>query len=130
MAKMFAICRMAGGQPDLDLEVTPVHGWALADQLGQYGAYLFSGTGQQLLAVNALPQCLGIVGVTSSGDVRWPELDGALPENIRTKLNIWADSMGLPNVPDGWDYRRTVKEVFKRFNDKFDINSIDISESE
>ena len=128
MAKMFAICRMVSGQPDLDLEVTPVHGWALVDQLGQYGAYLFSGTGQQMLAVNALPQCLGIVGVTSSGDVRWAELDGPLPTAIRNKLNIWADSMGLPNVPLNWDYRRTVIEVFKRFNEAFDLNSIDISE--
>ena len=128
MAKMFAICRMTGGQPDLDLEVTPVHGWALVDQLGQYGAYLFSGTGQQLLALDGLPQCLGIVGVTSSGDVKWPELDVALPTAIRNKLNIWADSMGLPNVPLNWDYRRTVIEVFKRFNEAFDLNGIDISE--
>lgn len=128
MPKLFAICQMEGGMPQVDFQATPVKGYVLADQIGGFGAYLFSGTGPQLVALNALPQVVGIVAVTESGDTRWAELDGVIAAAVRTRLNTWLTARGYPTIPAGWTYRRVIEAVYKRLNDHFDLGWFDIAE--
>lgn len=130
MAKLFCIITMAGGLPDVDLTATPVYGYVLCDQIGQYGAYLVSGTGAQLTALNATPQCVGIVAVTESGGVKWAELDGTIAPAIRTKLNTWITNNrpAWPQVPAGATYRQVIRALFARFNAQFDLDNFDVTD--
>jgi len=128
MPKLFAIVPIDGAFPAIDRSVTPYNGYILADQVGNYGAYLFSGTGAQLIALNALPNVVGIVAVTQNGDVRWAELDGTITPAVRTKLNTWLTNRGYPSIPAGWTNRQVVDAVFKRINPNFDLDNFDIAE--
>lgn len=130
--KAFAIIRMSGGSPDFDQREYPIHGYVLAFHLpdSSWGGYLLSGTGAQLNAVNNLPQVVGIVSVTQSGDVRWAELEGVCPAALRTKLNTLLSNHGYPNIPSGWTYKQVIREIFKRVNKHFDLNAIDVADIE
>lgn len=125
MAKLFCIAQMIGGVPNIDL---PYTGYVLADQLGNFGAYLISGSTQQLLDINALPQVVGIVAVTDNGNVRWTELDGVISSSVRTKINNFLTTRGLPNIPANWTYRQVITAVFQRFNTRFDLGGMDVIE--
>lgn len=121
--KAFAIVPMTDGDPDIAL---PYHGHVFCDRFAGRGAYLISGTGAQLTAIDALPGVIGIVAVTESGDVRWPELDGIIGEAVRAKVNTWLSGHGWPTIPAGWRYRQVVVAVYRRFNDRFDLSFFDI----
>ena len=125
--KAFMLCRMSGGQPDIDTEATPYYGYVLCDQIANFGAYLFSGTGQQLLALDALPQVLGIVAVTENDEVRWGELDGAAEDAVRDKLNTFLANHDKPQIPEDWTYRQIVKKIYGYFNSHFDMSSFDVA---
>ncbi len=125
----FAICKMAGGLPDIDFEATPVHGYTLGGVVGNFGAYLFSGTAAQLAALNALPQVVVICALTTAGDVRWAELDGKIAEAIRTRLNTWLTTRGYPTIPADCSNRQVVEAIYKRMNDKFDLGGIDVADA-
>lgn len=129
--KAFVITRMVSGQPDIDFEQFPIHGYVLAaDLVGNWGAYLFSGTGAQLSALDTAPNVYGIVAVTESGDVKWPELEGVISSGARTKINNWVSSHypAQPSIPAGWTYRRVIREIFTRMNKHFKLTHIDISD--
>lgn len=128
MPKLFCLCTMTNGQPDIDSIATPYKGYVLCDQVGGHGAYLFSGTAGQLTTINGLANVVGIVAVTQAGDVRWAELDGVIAAGVRTKLNTWLTARGHPNVPAGWSYRQVVTAVFQRINGRFDLNQFDVVE--
>ena len=124
---MFAISRMAGGQPDIDLTATPVHGWVLSGRIANYGAYLFSGTNAQLLALNALPQVVGIVGVTISTNedgvvLHWAELDNVINAAVRTKLNNWLTNNGYPTIPADWTNKQVIRAVWRHLRPDWDWN--------
>ncbi len=125
----FAICKKAGGLPDIDFEATPVFGYTLGGVVGQFGAYLFSGTAAQLTALNALPQVIGICALTTAGDVRWAELDGKIATAVRTKLNTWLTARGYPTIPTTWTYRQVVKAIYERMNNHFDLGGIDVADA-
>ncbi len=130
MAKLFAIVSIVGGVPDTGLLQigTDYKGFVLSDQVGGFGAYLFSGTAAQLLVLNALPSVLGIVGVTEDSVVKWAELDGIITAPVRTKLNVWLVNRGYPTIPLGWSYRQVINTVYQRINAKFDLSVFDITE--
>lgn len=127
MPWLFAICRMNGGLPDINTAITPVKGWAHCDTIGNQGAYLFSGTGAQLIALNALPQVVGLVAMTDSG-IKWAELDGVISVAVRNKINTWLSARGLQTIPAGWTYKRTLLEIYRRFNERFDIDGIFVTD--
>lgn len=129
MPKGFAITTMVGGAPNIDFTVTPVHGFALCDQVAGFGAYLFSGTNVQLLALNALPNVMGLCIVTEDANVKWAELDGVIAPAVRTKLNVWLTARGFVNVPAGMTYRAVITAVYQRLNSHFDLSGFDIAES-
>lgn len=126
--KAFAIIRMQGGQPEINPEETPYHGYVLCDQLGQWGAYLISGTPAQLRAIDKLSHVYGICAVTESGDVRWRELDDAMTDKIRNRLNTWLENRGQQTIPEGWSNRRVVRAIFRRFNAHFDLDRFDVAD--
>lgn len=129
MAKLFCLISMQGSDPQLSREDTPYTGHVHIGNLNhQFGAYMMSGTGAQLVAINALPGVVGIVAVTESSGVRWAELDGVIAAGVRTKLNTWLSAKGYPNIPAGWIYKQTVMAVFRRLNDKFDFDWFDVTE--
>ena len=127
--KAFAIIRMSGGQPEIDLETQPYHGYVLCDQLGQWGTYLISGTGAQLQAINALSHVYGICAVTENSDVRWAELDDIPVAAIRNRLNTWLTNRDQPTIPADWTARRIVKAIYRRFNSHFDLNRFDVADA-
>ncbi len=125
----FAICRMAGGLPDIDFMATSVFGYTIGGVIGQFGAYLWSGTAAQLAALNALPQVVGICALTTAGDVRWAELDGKIAAAVRNRLNIWLGAQGYPTIPADWSNRQVVEAIYKRMNDRFDLGGIDVADA-
>lgn len=132
MAKMFALCQMAGGYPAVDpLQVGKDYfGHVHMDSLGGFGAYLFSGTAIQLSAVNALANVVGIVGVTDTGGAHWAELDGVISAGVRTNLNTWLTNHGQATVPAGRTYRQVINAVYQHFNTRFDVdtNGVDVTD--
>jgi hypothetical protein len=68
--KFFCLTRVAGGAPDIGQLGTDYTGHVQVDSVGSWGAYLISGSGAQLTAINALPQVIGIC----SGDREWGEV--------------------------------------------------------
>jgi hypothetical protein len=127
--KAFALIRMSGGLPDFDREQYPYHGHVLCDQFGNWGAYLISGTGAQLQAIDGLSGVVGICAVTEDDDVRWAELDGAIGAAVRTKINNWLEARELPAIPAGWSLRQVVLAIYRRFNDRFDLGWFDVADS-
>ncbi len=128
--KAFALIEMEGGAPKIDPTATPYHGHVICDRIGStgWGAYLISGTGPQLLAIDALPGVVGIMAVTESEGVKWGELDGVPLAAVRTKLNIWLMSRDQPTIPNDWTARQVVKAIFKRANTHFDLDKFDIAD--
>ena len=132
VAKGFLLIRAVDGQPDIPqaiLDDGPVN-WVLCDIKGDsppVGAYLMAARGAQLVALDALPYCLGIVAVTESDNVRWPELDGEAAQDVINRLNTWLTNNGFGvQVPSGWTYARLVRELFQWFNERFDLRSFDV----
>lgn len=126
MTKAFALIRMVGGSPDIG--ELPYFGYVLCDRIGatNWGAYLISGTGAQLSAIDALPSVMGIVAVTQAGDVRWAELDDNIAGAARTKLNNWLTARFRPTIPAGWTNRRVVREIYQAANAHWNLASFDI----
>ena len=132
MAKAFLLIRVVDNAPDIPaaiLAAGPIN-WVLCDIKGHtppLGAYLMAASGAQLLALNDLPYCLGIVGVTENGDVKWGELEGEAEQATVDRLNTWLETNGYNvQVPGGWTYRRLVRELYQFFNDRFDLRNFDI----
>jgi hypothetical protein len=131
MPKLFAVVHAPGSDPELDRTLTPYVGHVCLGRIGQWGAYLISGTGPQLTAIDALAQVFSICAVTEGGAVRWAELDGVIPAATRTKLNNWktANAPAWPNIPVGATYRTVVDFIAKRMNASFDVATHDVSET-
>ena len=130
--KAFLLIRVVNNAPDIPqaiLDAGPIN-WVLCDIRGTtppLGAYLMAAKGAQLLALNNLPFCLGIVGVTENGDVHWGELEGEAAQEVIDRLNTWLTNNGFDvQIPDGWTYDRLVRRVFEFFNDRFDLANFDI----
>ncbi len=119
------LIKMVDGQPDINQGITPYRGYVFCDKIGNWGAYLISGTVTQLTAIIALSEVVGIVTVTDGRS----ELNNIIVPNIRTKLNNKLTELGKPNIPDGWTYRKIVKEVFKRFNSHFNLDIFDVKDN-
>jgi len=120
MTKAYLICKInEGGGADIDMEATPYTTYVLAAQIGNsWGCYMFVATAAQLTAINALPNVYGICTVAN--------LDNVIAVAVRNKVNTWLDARGFPTIPAGWTYRKVVNAIFKRINEKFDIDKLDI----
>jgi hypothetical protein len=82
-----------------------------------------------LLAIDKLPNVIGICAVTESGDVKWAELDANIALAGRTKLNTWLTARGYPTIPAGWTNRKVLVEVAKRMDAKFDLGFFDVADA-
>lgn len=134
MPKLLSLCQQQT-YPDNsigpDFGGLPIAGFVQCDPGsgdGRWGCYLFAGTAAQLQAINALASVVGIVAVTESGDVRWPELDGTISSAVRTRLNTFASARGWPTIPSGASYRQVVLAVFRRLNAQYDFDGFDVGE--
>jgi len=129
MAKAFLVSTISNGIPNFsDL---PHTGNVLCAKTpgGGYGIYVVTGTGAQLVAINALPHVIGLCSVTEGGgDGRWPELEDVILPAVRTKLNTWLTARGYPNIPAGWTYRHVIREICQRLNEFYEIENTDVLE--
>ena len=105
------------------------HGFVRLARVGDWAVYLVSGTGAQLLAIDALPNVIGICAVTESGTVKWAELDANMALAVRTKLSAWLTARGYPTIPTGWTNRKVLVEVAKRMDAKFDLGFFDVADA-
>ncbi len=130
MPKMYAITQMQGGAPDTGALQPGIDfkGYLHCGTLGQFGAYLYSGTPSQLAALDALPSVVALAVMTEAGNVKWAELDTVITPAQRTRLNTWLTARGLTNIPAGRTYRQVVLTIWDRFFSGFDINQNDIPE--
>ena len=124
------LAQLNGGMPDIDPTVTPYHGFIRCGDLAGWCGYLVSGTGAQLLAIDALPGIVGLVAVTEDGDVKWPELAETIAAAVRTKLNTWLTNHGQQTIPADWAYRRVIRELYERMNPDFDLDNFDVAKIE
>ena len=130
--KGFFIAPHVGGAPVLNLtdlsapNYVHLTGWVQIGTIGGFGAFLASGTGAELLALNAAPGVIGLCAMSESGNVRWAELDGTITTAQRTKWNAWLTARSYPTIPVGTTYRAIVLAVFKRLNNLWSLSSHDI----
>lgn len=130
MPKLFAVVNMQGGAPDTGALIAgrDYKGYTHCTTFGQFGVYLFAGTGAQLTALDALPTVIGLVAMTQAGDVRWGELDTTITLARRNRLNTWLTARGFPTIPAGWSYRQVVMALVRRGFPDFDLNLNDLEE--
>lgn len=121
----FALVQMEGGYPKIDQQATPYLAHHHVGHVKNWGAYLITGTGQQLLAIDALPQVIGICAVTRIDDQndKWPELNEVINATKRTKINNWLSARGYPTIPAAWTNRQVILGIYKRLNGNFEIES-------
>lgn len=121
---------MIGGIPDTQnfMSGRDFKGFIHCGTLGNFGAYIYSGTPAQLAALDALPTVVGLAVMTESGNVKWAELDNTITPAHRTRLNTFLTARGLPTIPAGRTYRQVVLAVWDRFYSGFDINQNDLAE--
>lgn len=126
--KALAICKetQSGpqkGSPDLSV---PYHGFVFVGNLpGAYAAYIITGTGAQLTAINADPNCVAGVLITESG-ARWPEMDQPVPAGMRTRINTYLTAQGRPTIGAGV----TLKQVAQQAAAHFDgLGNFDVDDS-
>lgn len=123
--KLFTIASMKGGEPNINR--LPHCGYVHAASVGNWGAYLFSGTAAQLQAINALSQVYGIVAVTESGGVKWAELENVISSSVRLKLQTWLNDRGISyTIPVSATYRQVVVAIYKRLNNRFGLAVFDV----
>lgn len=130
MPKMFAIVTMQGGSPDTGALIAgqDYKGFVHCTTFGQFGTYLFAGTGAQLAALDALPTVIGLVAMTQNGGVRRGELDTTITPARRTRMNTWLTARGFPTIPAGTSYRDVVMALVRRGFPDFDLNQNDLEE--
>lgn len=120
MAKALVICKeiqsgASKGAPDVG---TGYSGFVHIGNLpGAYAAYVITGTGAQLLAIQGHANFLVGVQVTEAG-VRWSELNATLPAGVRTTINNWRQANGQSNISVG----TTWLQVFKFAANHFDLS--------
>jgi len=122
----FVVARNVG---TIDREDTPYHGYVrlAGDPIGQWYGYLVSGTGPQLLALDALDNVEGLVAVrTGDGGLHWPEED--MEANLRVRLNTWLTNRGYETFPEGLTYKQWVIRLFRLFNKDFTLNRFSVKE--
>jgi len=108
----YAIIQMASGLPDVDFTTTPISGYCLGAQQGQWGLYLVAGTAAQLTALVALPTVYRVCTLA--------EMDDVITATRRAKMNEWLTAQGWPNIPVGWTYGMCVRYAFARANPDWD----------
>ncbi len=128
--RLFAICRMVGGSPDIDPSATPYHGYVHHASLGNQGAYIFSGTPAQIAALNALPQVVGLMATAkTSNPGNYLERNDPFPAATRTKINNWLTARGItPLIPAGKTCGWVTEQIFRRFHPSFDFGGTSVAE--
>jgi len=127
--KAFAFIRMEGGSPQIDQTVTPYYGFAFVGRIGVWGAYIISGTRAQLLALNALPEVVGVCFVSNGDTERWPELNDTINPAARTKINTFLINRGFDfQIPVEWTNKQVLLKTFRYFNVDYTLHGTDICE--
>lgn len=142
--KMLTILRMKNGEPELNLAdpkgipgytgkpVTPVKNYALAGQLrlasGEWGVYILSATESDFAQLRELEHLYEIITIQGVGRTYQDgSMDTPLPANIRNRLNAWiAENTTWEQIPAGRTARQVVVDLFRRFNQYFDLSKIEI----
>lgn len=126
--KQFILVPVVGGVPDIDFNVNPYHGYVLCDVKNGMGAYMFSGSPNQLLAIRNLPDTIQLVwwNETEDGTNKQAALNRPLAGNVRADLNVWLVSVGEDEIPPVNEGRGVIMSVYGFFNEYFDINNFDV----
>ena len=128
----FALIRMTGGQPDLPQALHDAgeqFNYVLCDRIPgtNWGAYLCAARPAVLSDLDALyAGFIGIVAVSSSGDVHWGELENPCADAVRTRLNTWLAEHNQPTIPEAWTNRQVVRAIYERANARFDLAHFDV----
>ena len=118
MAKALVICKeiqsgASKGAPDIG---TGYSGFVYVGNLpGAYAAYVITGTGAQLLAIQGHANFLVGVQVTEGAD-RWAELRATLPAGVRAQINNWRSNNGQGPVPAGTTWLQVIRFAANHFD--------------
>lgn len=126
--KQFILVPVEGGVPVIDFEETPYHGYVLCDVKDGMGAYMFSGSPTQLLAIRNLPDTIQLVwwNETEDGKNKEVALSRPLAGNVRIALNAWLTDMGEDTIPAQNEGRGVLMSVYGFFNEHFNIDNFDV----
>lgn len=107
-AKGFFLCKMQGGSPMLGNKT--YHGYVFIGNKGQWGAYIISGTGQQLTDIDGLATCIGISTKTMLNDTVRTKLN----DTVRTKINTWLENNDYTErIPANATNRQVIRGLYK-----------------
>lgn len=126
--KQFILVPAESGMPVIDFEETPYHGYVLCDIKHGMGAYMFSCSPTQLLAIRNLPDTIQLVwwNETEEGENKIAALNKPLAGNVRADLNVWLASVEEEEIPPVNTGRGVLMSVYGFFNEYFDINNFDV----
>ncbi len=127
----FALMRMTNGTPDLPAQAQGRVNWVLCDRIPgtNWAAFLVAATGADLQALDTQwAGFIGIVAVSSSGDVHWGELENPCADAVRTRLNTWLIQHNQQTIPEAWTNRQVVRAIYERANAHFDLRQFDIAD--
>jgi len=91
-SRMYAIAKMSNGMPDLG--GLPYYGFVHIGQIGDRGAYLFSGTPAQLSAIAAAEGVIALAERTDTAGERWTERVQDILRARAVKVNEWLSNEG------------------------------------
>ena len=106
------------GYPDLDDgtgEQLPFKGFVLGAMSGDWGLYCLAGTLEQIVAINAHANTVGISTLA--------DLDEIVTPGVKNAIDAWAYASfpSLPPVPAAWTNRQVIQELGERVDDHFII---------
>jgi hypothetical protein len=136
-AKAYFLIKIQGGSPAIG--ELPYHGYVLCDQKGEYGAYLFTGTKEQLAAIAVSKDVIplsGSVEITPDVPAMSTKVDKVETKSIVSKatmdkVNLLSLGTAKPiEVKAAMTNEDAVIYLFKTFNSKFEMNSMDVADPE
>lgn len=116
--RAYLISEMVGGNPDFG--GLPYKGFALGAHAGGFGLYLVGATSEQVAAINAHANTVGICTLA--------DLDETVTAGTKTAIDAWAvvNFSSLPAVPAGWSNRQVIQALGERVDANFTIPGTNI----
>lgn len=115
-AKAYCIAKIVNGIPAWEAAGIEFRAYALRCRKGNWGIYAVSGSGAQLIAIDAHAD---VYGISTFGNV-----DNVMNATLRTNLNQFIIDKNIHptwQIPDTWTARRVFRKIVSYFNLDCDV---------
>jgi hypothetical protein len=110
-AKAYCIAKIVNGQPAWVESELDFRAYAMRCRKGNWGIYAVSGTGAQLVAIDAHPDVYGICTFNN--------IDEVMDSTLRANLNQFILDKGIHDtwqIPEDWTARQVFRKIVEYFN--------------